>query len=502
MKNLKLVAVLLAFVVASCSETIDLNKEVPQEDLLSKAEIDGIIMNSIQNTNDFEWSNVSDHVLFSAIQHGDGLVTIGYKPESEGDISGRMAEINVNGKSWSEARNSIIGRALEITNQVSDDVVSLEDLNVDAHDVLPYFDITLSSSEAVRELRAMPGVRFVEPIGYEPDFVEANQSGRELSGSGCGSNGANNSIPSSDYSLVAPYGKVSWNYGYSNIQAAWNYSTGRGVTVGVIDTGISSSQSRLGSQFNSGYSSGRFVQKYGFYRGDGANDQCGHGTSMAGVIASPRTNNGVTVGVAYNANLVSARGTSDVLVSSSSEKTGVANSLTYLGNRSDVKIISMSIGNVFSSSKVKDAVRYANGRGKLIFAAAGTSTSFTNWAGVIFPANMSETVAVTGIKEQSSYRRCDICHSGRKVDFTIVMERAGSKNHPLSLAMSGDTPSTVGGSSVATATAAGIAALVWSRHPSWSKTQVLNKLKQTAALYPNKSSSYGYGTINAYNAVR
>ena len=221
---------------------------------------------------------------------------------------------------------------------------------------------------------------------------------------------------------------------------------------------------------------------------------------MAGVIAAPRSSSGSSVGVAYNSNLVAIRGTGDVIINGGKEKTGVADALVYLGNRTDVRIISMSIGDVFSNSKVADAVRYAYGRGKLIFSAAGTSTSFTNWFGVIFPASMNETVAVTGIKE-SGYQRCDVCHSGSKVDFTVVMERTGTNRHPLTLAMSGNQPATVGGSSVATATAAGIAALVWAKNPGMSRDQVLTKMRNTADLYPNRSSSFGWGTLNAAAAV-
>ena len=42
-------------------------------------------------------------------------------------------------------------------------------------------------------------------------------------------------------------------------------------------------------------------------------------------------------------------------------------------------------------------------KGKLIFCAGGTSTSFTTFVGVIFPAWMSETVAVTGLKDTTNY---------------------------------------------------------------------------------------------------
>lgn len=63
--------------------------------------------------------------------------------------------------------------------------------------------------------------------------------------------------------------------------------------------------------------------------------------------------------------------------------------------------------------------------------------------------------------------------------------------------MSGDVPSTIGGSSIATATAAGIAALVWSRFPTFSRDQVLNKLIQTSANYPIRNASLGWGNLNA-----
>jgi subtilisin family serine protease len=55
---------------------------------------------------------------------------------------------------------------------------------------------------------------------------------------------------------------------------------------------------------------------------------------------------------------------------------------------------------------------------------------------------------------------------------------------------------------VATATTAGIAALVWAKNPTWTRTQVLNKLRQSATYYPTKNSEYGYGNINALLAVQ
>ncbi|MBS1734882.1 MAG: S8 family serine peptidase, partial [Bacteroidetes bacterium] len=87
--------------------------------------------------------------------------------------------------------------------------------------------------------------------------------------------------------------------------------------------------------------------------------------------------------------------------------------------------------------------------------------------------------------------------SGSETDFTIVMEKASNERHPITLAMTGDAPSTVGGSSVSTATMAGIAALVWSKNPTYTRDQVLNKLIQSSSNYPTRNSSLGWGNVNA-----
>jgi subtilisin family serine protease len=192
-----------------------------------------------------------------------------------------------------------------------------------------------------------------------------------------------------------------------------------------------------------------------------------------------------------------------VIINGSKEKKGVKNALVAIGNRSDVKVVSMSIGDVFSSGTVKDGIRYANNRGKLILCAAGTSLSWTSWWGVIFPANMSETTAVTGVRSGSPMQRCNTCHDGSKVDFVAVMQRSWDTNRTsLTLSRYNNNPGYVGGSSAATATTAGIAALVWATNPSQSSSQVLNRMKQAASIYPGRSGNFGWGIIDANQATQ
>ena len=82
------------------------------------------------------------------------------------------------------------------------------------------------------------------------------------------------------------------------------------------------------------------------------------------------------------------------------------------------------------------------------------------------------------------------------------MQRSGSGNTiPVVSYYNGQTDY-VGGSSVATATTAGIAALVWSKNPTWTRDQIINKMRQSATYYPTPNSSYGYGNVNAALAVQ
>lgn len=480
-------------------------KTLDQQDPISKQQINRLVLEKLQSENEFKWDMVDADVVWSAIVRSDSVVSIGYQPQDFQNLNEKIHQVDVESYEWATTRQAIIDFILAEENKLNPaQQLTEEDILAFGKKPLPYINVKLSTYETIAKLRNMRVVRYVEPMGYGTED-ETNRS----SGSGCGGSPSSN-LPSSYYTTVSPSAKVSWHLYSHNVPAAWAQSTGDNIKVGVIDTGLSPNQDNLNSNFNSGASSNRTRQKTGFFVTgwwwwasiDGPDDDCGHGTSMAGLIAAPRSNDGSTVGAAYNSDLYSVRATDDVVINESREKDGVSDAYYFLGNRGDIKIISMSLGDVFYSSQVADAVRYANNRGKLIFCAAGTSTSFTSWYGVIFPATMSETVAVTGVKTGSPRQRCSICHDGSQVDFVIEMEdRSNSSRRAITLAMSGSAPQVTDGSSCATATMAGIAALVWAKNPSQSKSTVLNRLKQASDYYPNRNGSFGWGKIDALAAV-
>ncbi|PHI19124.1 protease [Lewinellaceae bacterium SD302] len=477
----------------------------PERDVLTKAEINAIVEDHLFSTNTvFNWNEADPFLVYSAMTHNQQEAALGYQPAGFADVDTRIHEIEVTKGAWLATRNALIERIISETARLTGETLTEEDLLAAPEDgVLPILEVKINHPELVKILRELPEVRYLEPSGYEPAEVSLR------SDSGC-SNDPDYGISSADYTNVSPGSKIPWNFYNANIPQAWNVSRGDNVGVCIIDTGISGSQSRLNGTFSSGNSTGRYRNKYGTYVSswwpwaspDGPNDQCGHGTQMAGLATAPRVSGGSSIGVAYQADLISVRGTSDVIVNSSREKNGVKDALVLAGNRSDVNIISMSIGDVFYSGTVNDGINFAYNKGKLIFAAAGTSLSWTSWWGVIFPANRWNTVAVTGVRDGSSLQRCNTCHDGSEVDFVAVMQRASNSDRTsLTLAMSGNQPSYVGGSSAATATTAGIAALVWGTNLGQSRSQVLNRMKNAASIYPARDGNFGWGIVDAYAAV-
>ena len=465
----------------------------PQGDPLSQEDLDRTIITKLEEKNDFQWPMVDLRTLWSATLYNDHSVSVGYKPANMGNIDDIIHTIHINKSEWRAVHDALIDLVLTGLNDGRNRPVTAADIIVEDDRVLPIITFRLTDKDVITRLYNLENVRYIEPLDYWPAVAD-----EERSSSGCSA--STYALNAADYSTITPNALLPWNFALHNIPTAWNSAQGLGITVGLIDGGISASQSLLGSDFNNGDSNvGRTITTAYSY-GSSAYTSCTHGNSMSGMAVGPRNNTGSTTGVAYRSSLAFVRGCADVVLDESAERTGVKNALIQLSNNANVRVISMSVGTPFSYSVLSDGVNYAYGAGKLVMAAAGTSFSWTSWWGVIYPAAYSNCVAVTGVKENGS--KCASCHDGSQVDLTICMERNSDSNrNSLALPAGGTTPTYIGGSSVATSTAAGIAALVWSAHPTATRAQVLNCLTSTAQFAAAPSGSKGYGNINASAAV-
>lgn len=464
---------------------------VPDGNPLSKSKLDQVIISLLEKNNDFHWEEVGMKTLWSAAVESDQSIAIGYQPANAGDISSKIHTLNVRSGDYKKVHDALQKMILVELNKPTGSNVRWEDILIEDDPVLPILTLRLTDKTVLTKLRNLVNVRYVEPLDYWPNDLNRSASGCDAS---------TFALDASDWTTISPAARLPWNFNNHTIPAAWSASEGQNITIGVIDAGLSSSQSLLGSLFNNGDSNvGRTVST-DYTLGTSAFNSCTHGTSMCGLAAGPRNNQNGTTGVAYKSNLHFIRASNDVVLDASAEKTATKNAFISMGNRPDVRIISLSMGTPFASSVLKDGVNYAFNLGKTIFAAAGTSFSWTSWWGVIYPAAYSSCIAVTGVKENGN--TCATCHDGTQVMYTITMERnANSNRNSLSLPASGTTPTYIGGSSCATSTAAGIAALVLSVKPTMTRTQLMTCLTNTAQFYPTKNSSKGYGNLNASAAV-
>jgi hypothetical protein len=102
-------------------------------------------------------------------------------------------------------------------------------------------DVTIEKEETITALRQMKTIRYVEPADYHYFENEAKYNTTAKS-SGSGSSGCGFStatLSAVDYTSTTPSAKIPWAFTKHNIPDAWSYSTGAGVTIGLIDTGVS-----------------------------------------------------------------------------------------------------------------------------------------------------------------------------------------------------------------------------------------------------------------------
>lgn len=468
------------------------------------------IQNSIVKKGSFEWASLSPSLLWAAIQKSNGIVAVGYQTPGNSYRENQLHLIDIGEGNWLRTKQYLINEIVQIEQAFSPSLQQ-EDLVPWEEAILPVFNIVIKNPRSLTYLLSSPLVRYVEPMGYDQFLFSAAQE----RSSGCNPNLPTRGLMAGvHYGVVAPNAKASWNYPAHGILDAWRYVSGKGIKVFLIDTGIGYGQEGLGANFNQGFSGARTLERLvtlprqrflGIINvgpPETPEDRCGHGTAMAGVLAAPRGTSGNMVGIAYNTDLVTCRAAADVFIDEAREVKGVSDAFTMAARRADVKVISMSMGRITVSSQIRDAIQYAHAKGKLIFCAAGTSFSFTaNWAGVIFPATLPEVQAVTGVKQFTNFEACSHCHSGPEVDFVVEMERAGDATFPLTVSDRGNEPSTIGGSSVATASMAAMTALVWSRYPSYTRDQILTLLERYSTYYPQRDSRWGWGKFQPVLAV-
>lgn len=204
-----------------------------------------------------------------------------------------------------------------------------------------------------------------------------------------------------------------WNLRSINVESAWEETKGAGMTVAVIDTGVTKVPDLEQTKFVKGYD---FVNDK-----EEATDDNGHGTHVAGTIAQSTNNNYGVAGVAYEANIMplkvlSAYGGGTVA--------DIAEAIRFAADN-NADVINLSLGGGGESQVLKEAVDYAYSKGVVVVAAAGNE----NRNSASYPARFPHVISVAAIGpsgEKAPYSNfgagVDISAPGGSKDGQILQE--------------------------------------------------------------------------------
>jgi serine protease len=291
-----------------------------------------------------------------------------------------------------------------------------------------------------------------------------------------------------------PYYKFQWNLDKIQMPAAWDVSTGQGVTVAVIDTGI---------DFNApDISAAKRLPGYDFFNNDSdPTDDQGHGTHVAGTIAQSTNNNLGVAGVAYNAQLLPVK-----TLGSSGEGSyeTIIKGIIYAVDQG-AQVINLSLTGKADSQALREAVQYAHNRGVVVVAAAG------NRGGPVeYPAAYDDFVIAVGSvrfdNAMAAYSnfgpQLDLVAPGGDigVDQNSDGYADGILQQTLKSSGAGYSYRFFEGTSMASPHVAGVAALLKSVKPGASPAEIKAALMQTARSL-GASGQFGAGLVQAANAL-
>ncbi|MET9956764.1 S8 family serine peptidase [Streptomyces sp. NPDC006339] len=329
--------------------------------------------------------------------------------------------------------------------------------------------------------------------------------------------------------------------GGMNVPAAWDKTTGSGVTVAVIDTGYAA-HSDLAANTVAGYDfistssdardgNGRDADAKDEGDWNATDGECGtgsrasnsswHGTHVAGTIGAVTNNTKGIAGIAYGAKVQHVR----VLGKCGGSSSDIADAITWASggtvagvpaNATPAKVINLSLGGASSTcpSVYQTAINGAVSRGTTVVVAAGNSNANTSG---FTPANCSNVITVASTSREGN--RSYYSNYGTIVDVAApggetrrATDTPGTVTTPEngihSTLNSGTTTQSTEnykpyqGTSMAAPHIAGLAALLESAKPTLTPADIESAIKTNARPLPGTcTGGCGTGIADAAKTV-
>ncbi|MDP9695396.1 UNVERIFIED_ORG: thermitase [Arthrobacter globiformis] len=337
-------------------------------------------------------------------------------------------------------------------------------------------------SQLIESLSRNPAVEYAEPDQLvtaavdepDPDYFPRQYA---LHNEGQSFTSANNTVTVSGGTADADVDAVE----------AWDVTTGDGIKVAVLDTGVATDNNDIAANV---------VLHANFSTAVTGEDNYGHGTHVAGIIAASKDAEGVS-GVCPDCSILDGKVIDD---SGSGSTSSIVNGINW-AVENGAKVINMSLGQRVPSQALEDAVNNAWNNGVVIVAAAGNAGT----QAPMYPAAYPNVIAVAATDNNDA--KASFSTYGGWVDVAApgVNVYSTFPKHPFTIGtqsgreMGYDIAS---GTSMASPMVAGVAALVWSTPAGTANTSVRATVESTAdAAVTGTGSYWAHGRVNACKAV-
>ena len=273
-----------------------------------------------------------------------------------------------------------------------------------------------------------------------------------------------------------------WGYQLDTleIEKVWSESTGKGVKIAVVDSGVDMDEVSLKERVLPGWSPDG---------GDGRVDSNGHGTAVASILAGRLIDGNGVVGIAPDSLVVpiAVVGNSG-FVSSDIVVRGIVWAVD-----SGVDIINISMSGVEDYPPLQAAVEYALGKDVMVVASGGNF--YQNGNPTTFPASYKGVIAV------GSVDRDNLVASYSNQGGYISLVAPG--NNILAPSV-GNGVSSWEGTSVAAPMISGLFAIMLAKHPFLNGKEIFQAVSYTAKdlATPGIDISTGYGLPSISEAIK
>jgi len=274
-----------------------------------------------------------------------------------------------------------------------------------------------------------------------------------------------------------PYFGSSWHLAKINASTAWDSSTGSGVTVAILDTGVDAAHPDLSS---------RIVPGWNFHdNNSNTSDVHGHGSAVAGAAAATMNN---AIGVAAIAGQARIMPIRIADANAYAYWSTVAQGLTWAADNG-ARVANISYVGVAGSSAVQSAAQYMKNKGGLVVVCAGNN-------------NRDEGIApTTTMIPVSATDENDLKTSFSSWGGFVAMSAPGIN---VWTTQRGGTYGQWWGTSIASPVTAGVVALMMARKPTLSAAQVESLLYASAVDLgaSGRDPVFGHGRVDAAAALR